>query len=158
MTTVPVMGMAPSSARMAATAAWSAAWLSPRPSHRADSIAARSVTFRKPTARTLCFQVSCETATGSGLRAARHAGLVVVGERLDPLLRERVLEHLVEDLRRDRGDVGAHPGGLRHARGGADRRGDDLGVVERGLQRLDDLTQVLEPVLADVVEAAEERR
>ena len=44
--------------------------LSPRPSHRADSIAARSVTLRKPTARTSCFQVSCETATRSGLRAA----------------------------------------------------------------------------------------
>src|SRR5687768_8993916 len=101
MTTVPVMGMAPSSARIASTAAWSAAWLSPRPSQRADSIAARSVTFRKPTARTLCFQVSCEIATRSDLRLG-GAGFRVGREGLDPLLRQRVLEHLVEDLRGDR--------------------------------------------------------
>ena len=39
-------------------------------------------------------------------------GLDVLGEGLDAGGRQRVLEHLVEDLRGDRGDVGAHPGGL----------------------------------------------
>jgi hypothetical protein len=44
MTTVPVIGMSPSSRRIASTAAWSAELRSPRPSQRAEAIAACSVT------------------------------------------------------------------------------------------------------------------
>src|SRR5690606_7224335 len=44
MTTVPLIGRRFNSARMASTAAWSAAFSSPRPRRRAAATAARSVT------------------------------------------------------------------------------------------------------------------
>ena len=68
------------------------------------------------------------------------------------------MDHLLEDLERDRRDVGAGERGLGHVERVPDRGREDLGVelVDR-----DDLGQLADddhPVLVDVVEPADERR
>src|SRR5437773_12291907 len=58
------------------------------------------------------------------LLGERGAGLLPVRAELDDaLVRERVVDHLLEDLERHRRDVGARQCSLRHVLGMADRGG-----------------------------------
>ena len=71
---------------------------------------------------------------------------MVLVELLDAGRRERVMKHLVEHLRRDGGDVGAHAGGLHHVHRGAHAGGQHLGVELGRREGLHDLGQVAEAV------------
>src|ERR671911_365567 len=86
--------------------------------------------------------------------------LPVLEKRRKPLIGERVLDQLVEDLGRNGRDIGPKPRRLDHVAGMADRGDQHLGgqPVAVVAEDLDDLADELHAVLADVVEAADERR
>src|SRR5664280_994218 len=82
----------------------------------------------------------------------------ILAELDDALVGERVVNHLLEDLERQRGDVRSGHGGLGHVQWVPDRGGQDLtlDVVER--EDLGQLADDRHAVLVDVVQAAHERR
>ena len=73
-------------------------------------------------------------------------------------VRERVVDHLREDLERHRGDVGAGERSLRHVTWAADRCREHLGVEVIGFDHRDELAHDLHALLIDVVETTDERR
>jgi len=87
------------------------------------------------------------------------ARLVPVRPELDdPGRRERVVDHLLEDLEREGRDMGAGERRLRHVEWVPDRGREDLGVELVDRHDIDELADDDHPVLVDVVEPADERR
>src|SRR6185369_3027456 len=73
------------------------------------------------------------------------------------LVRQRMIEELIDHLERHRGDVCAHACGLDHVNRVAQTRGEHLSVPTVVLINLNDVLQQDQTVFADVVETSEER-
>src|SRR6185436_15807157 len=97
MTTEPSIATVSSIARIASTAAWSAAFLSPRPIQRPAPIAAASVTRTRSSARLrsgrVLARVGCSTARATGWILLGHA-LEKADQELVGTLLVRVLEEV----------------------------------------------------------------
>src|SRR3954452_20137979 len=96
--------------------------------------------------------------TGLLLLERRPGLLPVLLEPDDPGVGQRMPDHLLEDLERQRRDVGAGEGRIRHVPRVPDRRREHFRVV---LEEADDLGQLADdrqPFLVDIIEAADERR
>ena len=82
---------------------------------------------------------------------------VVLLELHDALIGQGVLDHLLDDLEGDGGDVGAGPGAAQNVAGVADGGGDDLGGDLRiEGEDVGDVLNQSQAVLVDVVQTADE--
>src|SRR5579859_153570 len=83
--------------------------------------------------------------------------LVVLQERRQPFIGQRMVEHHVQDLERDGGDVRPRESGFHHMHWMPDRRGEYLRLVSVIAVDGQDVADQIHAVLADIVEPADER-